>query len=297
MNVSIFPAHNTHHGSEEQRSVEPKTFVVEGIDKSICIVIDGKESYFKHDIFKRSDCKIFVAKEAFPHSKMDKWISRKENFENFDFVFTTQKSLISKLGMPNVLYIPFATSWCEKIEWTKEQQVSKKLAISYMPGKKNMAEFEGHAVRKYFYAFLRLNEINNHIGSKVPIDLFHPEIWVKNKEDIFDTYQYSVIVENFSSPGWFTEKLIDPFLRMTIPIYWGDPDIHSIFDKRGMILFKNEKDFSENVRSINSETYYNMYPFLVKNHNIATDLVRKDKSLDNNCFYRRSVELAKTLPL
>jgi hypothetical protein len=48
-------------------------------------------------------------------------------------------------------------------------------------------------------------------------------------------YRFNIAAENSRSPGYITEKLIDPILAGSIPIYWGAPDVHRDFDPRCMI--------------------------------------------------------------
>lgn len=55
-------------------------------------------------------------------------------------------------------------------------------------------------------------------------------------------YRYSVVIENSSEAGYFTEKLVDCCLCGTVPIYWGAPDIAEYFDARGLIICHNESD-------------------------------------------------------
>jgi len=57
------------------------------------------------------------------------------------------------------------------------------------------------------------------------------------KVDVLRDYKYCVVVENAVSPGYFTEKILDPILTGTIPIYRGSPDIDGWFDTNGMLRF------------------------------------------------------------
>ena len=47
-----------------------------------------------------------------------------------------------------------------------------------------------------------------------------PEKW-----DGLISFERTIVLENRSDFGNFTEKILDPFLTMTVPIYWGAPDI------------------------------------------------------------------------
>ena len=58
---------------------------------------------------------------------------------------------------------------------------------------------------------------------------------IADKMGFLRQHHFNIACENSSSPGYITEKLIDPILAGSIPIYWGAPDVHHDFDPRCMI--------------------------------------------------------------
>lgn len=50
-----------------------------------------------------------------------------------------------------------------------------------------------------------------------------PEKW-----DGLAPFEFTLVLENRSDRGIYTEKILDPFLSLTEPIYWGDPGIRSV---------------------------------------------------------------------
>ena len=74
----------------------------------------------------------------------------------------------------------------------------------------------------YFDFFRRLNEykpiasggrVDNTTGFRVP-----------DKLEFIKNYKFHLAFENMRSPGYVTEKLMDPFVARTIPIYWGSSE-------------------------------------------------------------------------
>ena len=59
----------------------------------------------------------------------------------------------------------------------------------------------------------------------------------RDKAEAIDPYMFSVVFENDSYRGYFTEKLTDCFAKGVIPIYYGDPDISEHFNMDGIILY------------------------------------------------------------
>lgn len=50
-----------------------------------------------------------------------------------------------------------------------------------------------------------------------------PEKW-----DGLAPFKFTLVLENRSDGGIYTEKILDPFLSLTEPIYWGDPNIRTV---------------------------------------------------------------------
>ncbi|GHV53900.1 hypothetical protein FACS1894216_12790 [Synergistales bacterium] len=48
-------------------------------------------------------------------------------------------------------------------------------------------------------------------------------------------YKFTIAFENSSQLGYITEKICQPFLGRSIPIYWGAPDVTSYFNPRAFI--------------------------------------------------------------
>jgi Glycosyltransferase family 10 (fucosyltransferase) C-term len=87
----------------------------------------------------------------------------------------------------------------------------KQHALSWITS--NLAVFAGHRSRLEFLDRLR---------SSVPFDLygrgFNP---IADKWDGLAPYRYSIVVENFQNPYYWSEKIADPLLAWTMPIYFG----------------------------------------------------------------------------
>lgn len=76
---------------------------------------------------------------------------------------------------------------------------------------------------------------------------------IKNKLEFIRGYQFNIACENSSSPGYITEKLIDPLQVGSVPIYWGDPEINKDFNPHCMINirdFKSLDDLTDHILQI-----------------------------------------------
>jgi hypothetical protein len=56
-----------------------------------------------------------------------------------------------------------------------------------------------------------------------------------DKADVLDGYRYHVTIENDVAPHYFTEKLVDSFLGLSLPFYYGCPNAADYFPERSFI--------------------------------------------------------------
>ena len=69
-------------------------------------------------------------------------------------------------------------------------------------------------------------------GGKVLNTLGHR---VADKRAFLADYKFTIAFENESHPGYTTEKIVEPMLVNSIPIYWGDPCVGRDFDTRSFL--------------------------------------------------------------
>jgi hypothetical protein len=65
---------------------------------------------------------------------------------------------------------------------------------------------------------------------------------VADKMKFVSDYRFNIAFENTETDGYITEKLVEPLLAGTIPIYWGAPDVLRDFDAR---CFVHARDFED----------------------------------------------------
>ncbi len=63
---------------------------------------------------------------------------------------------------------------------------------------------------------------------------------VKDKMAFIKNYKFTIAMENRSHPGYTTEKIFEPMMANSIPIYWGNPKIAEEFNPKSFI---NISDF------------------------------------------------------
>jgi len=58
---------------------------------------------------------------------------------------------------------------------------------------------------------------------------------IKDKADALDPYKYHIAIENHRCDHWWTEKLSDAFLGLTLPFYYGAPNASEYFPSESFI--------------------------------------------------------------
>lgn len=86
-------------------------------------------------------------------------------------------------------------------------------------------------------------EFTRWLMQKLPeLDVFgHGVKYIENKYDALEKYRYHIAVENYISKHHWTEKLADPFLRASVPIYFGCENISDYFPENSYISININK--------------------------------------------------------
>jgi hypothetical protein len=106
---------------------------------------------------------------------------------------------------------------------------------------------------------------------------------ILDKMDFIKDYKFVISFENSSTPGYTTEKLIEPMLVGSIPIYWGNAEVAKDFNTRSFVNINDFDSYREAIEFIieldnNDEKYRAMAaaPWFNDNH-VPEDL--RDESL------------------
>lgn len=156
-----------------------------------------------------------------------------------------------------------------------DQNIKKKFAVSSILGGRR--GFPGHDLRFELY------EKRSRI--KVPFDFYLasrnrlPDWYYtgdyllcppekKEKKIMFDC-MFHVAIDSFKRDHYFSEKLIDPFLTKTVPIYWGAPNIHYYFNPDGIIQVNSVEDIIWVCNGLGEHHYTMMKDAIEDNYRLA----------------------------
>ena len=200
---------------------------------------------------------IYIAGE--PES-MDPYCRR--FFNQFDYVIAPHPHLKGK----NIFHENPALNWHYgrsfknvtfkyNYEDLANKTVEKSKSISMMCSSKTM--LPGHILRYSFYQLLRKN-------FQGQIDFYGAGIQlVDDKADILDKYRFHICIENSADDHYWTEKIADPILGFSVPIYYGAPNITDYFPQGSIILIdiNNPEEALHTIGKIlqNPEEEYNKH--------------------------------------
>ena len=89
--------------------------------------------------------------------------------------------------------------------------------------------------------------------------------YLDDKAEALDSFRYHVAIENDSVPGYFTEKLQDPFLGLALPFYYGCPNAADYFPEESFIpidIFDFEGSLKIIRQAIKSNEYEKRLPYI-----------------------------------
>jgi hypothetical protein len=183
------------------------------------------------------------------------------NFNKFEFIYTWNENLLKIC--PNSKKYIFGTLRTPPREYL---QFEKEFKISNLAGSKNINNASGYLIR----LSIHYNQ-NKFTGLPAKIIFFRsydqvPHVtdfgdnpFIKEtKHDLFETFQFAIIVENEKHTNWFSEKLVDCLRNKTIPIYYGCPNVSDFFDTSGWIFFDTIEELVIKLQTLD-ENYYNRY--------------------------------------
>jgi hypothetical protein len=191
---------------------------------------------------------ILLESEAIIPEIYHKIIKQECIIKKLDIFFTHSEYMLNKY--PNAKFIPGSGVWfgTKRHGGEMKENVIKTKNISMVSSKKVICPM--HIFRKKV-ALTFANELNVDVMGTVISNNY------VNINDFLSNYRYSIIIENFISPYYFTEKIMNCFASKTVPIYIGATQIGKFFNIDGIIqINKNDiTSIKEAIRQCSEKDY------------------------------------------
>jgi hypothetical protein len=188
--------------------------------------------------------------------------------KKFDAIFTHSASLLDKYS--NAVFVPAGGVWygtpLHGGILDRERYKLKKKNISVVSSEKIMCELHRFRIdiARYYKNSSQVDTFGTFAGG--------PYIKIS---DSLDEYRYSIIVENDISYYRFTEKILNCFASMTIPVYIGASKIGDFFNIDGIIqVHKLDIDYIDKLlSSCNEKDYLSRLTAILDNFNRVNDFL------------------------
>ncbi len=175
--------------------------------------------------------------------------------KDFDMIFTHSQRLLNELD--NARWIPGGHVWYGGIDFggevSKELYLKKTKNISMVSSGKQFCDL--HTLR--IETVKKLQKMNLVDGYGTYPGTLNGDTLIS---ETLQEYRYSIVFENNIEDYYFTEKILNCFESMTIPIYLGARKISDFFNRDGIIELQIEDidRIEEIVKKLNAE-YYNKH--------------------------------------
>lgn len=178
--------------------------------------------------------------------------------KNFEAIFTHDAQILQNISNAKLAFFS-ASVWYPQQKMAEDAYKRKTKNISMICSAKEFCPM--HLLRKNIAFRLKkwggadtFGKFDG--GEYVPIDV------------PFEAYRYSVAVENYISPYYFTEKVMNCFAAETIPVYIGATEIGKYFNPDGIIqIGVEDANNIENILSkCTAEEYERRLPAVVENY-------------------------------
>ena len=171
---------------------------------------------------------ILIESEAIVPDLYSKLLNSPRLISKFDGIFTHSERLLNKYD--NTFFIPGSSVWYGGTagggKLYSEMYKFKTKGISLVSSNKSQCNL--HNFRLHLAELFQSSDVVDVMGT------FNGGNYV-SISDSLEKYRFSIVIENNITSCYFTEKILNFFASMTIPIYAGATDIGRFFDSNGII--------------------------------------------------------------
>lgn len=218
---------------------------------------------------------LVVESEAIIADEYNKLFQREDAIKTLIALFTCSEKFLDKY--PNAKFTIGNGVWYGTDLYGGSMSIDnydrKTKLISIVASAKNKCPL--HVFRAEVARELKMRGLANAMGTAVGN-------YFLKISDAFDDYMYNVAIENDSKKYYFTEKILDCFASMTVPIYYGATDIGKFFNEDGIIVIKEPtiQCVLEAIRQCSPLDYYARKRAIIDNY----ERVKKYLSIDDYIF-------------
>jgi len=177
--------------------------------------------------------------------------------KQFGYVLTGQEEWA--IRHPGKIYSQPALNWFYGLSQNHMLDVDQITAHPPLNKTKNLSTVCSAKCQKHTAHYKRVQFIET-LSARLPelIRFGKGVCEIDDKAEALDDFRYHIAIENHIAPHWWTEKLSDAFLGLTLPFYCGAPNAADYFPKDSFIPI-DIRDFEGSLNTIRSAIENNEY--------------------------------------
>ncbi len=172
----------------------------------------------------------------------------RHSWRRYHRILTFNEALLARI--PNGIFFPLGSTWVP--EW-RDLALDKTRMTSLIASAKR--DTEGHRLRHAIAGWAREN------APEVEV-LGRGYVPFQAKAEGLAPYRYSVVIENMREANYFSEKLLDAVFCLSVPIYWGCPNLNRFIDTGGIIQCQSADDIRRAIAGASEDDHANRLPQL-----------------------------------
>ena len=181
--------------------------------------------------FKKWDHKInFIGEPALPKA------------ENYDLVLTSVNNIKNVVDLPlTIAYIHCNNFLPYLNNRPKITNVPKQFCTFIVSNPKSVVRNTLFDLINNYKKVSSMGGFANNVGYQI-----NSPYWSREYFNVLGDHKFMICCENTKMETYSTEKIVNPYLSKTIPIYWGSHNIKNIFNPDSMLFLEDESEDSIN---------------------------------------------------
>jgi hypothetical protein len=221
-------------------------------DKEVEVIIDY---LIPEELPKPKGNKIRFVVNIQPEGQFNDLIRQYQN--NYDYLLTFIPELLT---LPKARFFIGLTPFCDP-----DPSTEKEFGVSCVFSTRNC--LPGHKLRNELWR--RQNEI------LIPKQFYTGQrsgmtggIWLssdKKAKRIAMQTMFHIAIDSYDYDNSFSEKLIDPMINMSLPVYWGAKNADQFFNPMGFLQCQSVDEIIKVCNSLSDIDYYQRIPYMEHN--------------------------------
>lgn len=230
----------------------------------VCFYTD---TFLTRSAEQHSEVKIAMPLEPYPFRDCIPWLA---NGGDKDFDYVLSFSYEHNIGKKWLYYPPGCCTLLES-KWGIKPKTK---LCSMIVSNKNVTV--GHAMRHAIVAGIKK------YGFDVDIMGSGYGEYLPSKTVGLSDYAFTISIENERVEGYFSDRIVDPLMLGTIPIYWGMHDLERFFDTDSIIGFESINELFGIIEQLNMTMYNDRMNAVKTNYELVKEFVCFDDWIYDN---------------